>query len=95
MTNQGKHVRGILQPSTEYLDIEAINRELLDKLDERDAVVIYVWFDDYGLNRKDVAQKLNLSEDGLKARIRKIYTKLEVRSKEEAVLVIMKILKII
>jgi len=95
MTNQGKHVRGILQPSTEYLDIEAINRELQDKLDERDAAVIYVWFDDYGLERKGVAQKLNLSEDGLKSRIRKIYRKLEVTSREGAVRRVMEILNVI
>lgn len=88
-------MQGILQPSVEYLNIEAINRDLQHKLDERDAAVIYVWFENYGLTRKEVALKLNLSEDGLKARISKIYTKLEVRNREEAVKKIMEILRVI
>lgn len=95
MTKHGKKVRGILQPSTEYLDIDTINRELEEKLDGRDGAVIHVWFDDYGLTRKEVAQKLNLSEDGLKSRIRRIYRKLNVNSREEAVRRIMEILKVI
>jgi len=80
---------GILKPSVDYLDFEALNAQLEDELDERDMEVIRVWFEDYGLSRKETAASLFIGDNALKTRMNKIRDKLGVSGKEAAVKKIM------
>ena len=81
-------------PNDDFLELDRLNFGLQEELDELDMEVIRVWFDDIALSRKEVADRLCISEDGLKSRIRKVYRKLRVSSKQEAIKKILQISRI-
>lgn len=75
------------------MDVRRINDFVNQKLTDRELEVLELWIEDISLTRKELAEKLFIGMNGLKSRIRSIFLKLKVNSKEKAVLTVIENLK--